>query len=44
MINAINWFEIPAADLTRAMQFYEVLTGSNLKREEFGAPGEEMAI
>ncbi len=44
MQHAINWFEIPVADLTRAMKFYEAMAGAKLKREAFGAPGEEMAI
>jgi uncharacterized protein len=44
MRNAVNWFEIPVADLTRAMAFYAAMTGKALKREAFGPPGEEMAI
>lgn len=44
MQHAVNWFEIPVADLARAMKFYEAMTGKKLKREAFGAPGEEMAI
>lgn len=44
MIHAIHWFEIPVADLSRAMAFYAAMTGSALRRELFGAPGEEMAI
>jgi hypothetical protein len=44
MQHAINWFEIPVANLDCAMMFYEAMTGSKLKREAFGAPGEEMAI
>jgi uncharacterized protein len=44
MQHAVNWFEIPVADLSRAMKFYEAMTGAALKREAFGAPGEEMAI
>jgi uncharacterized protein len=44
MQHAINWFEIPVADLSRAMKFYAAMTGTPLKREAFGAPGEEMAI
>jgi uncharacterized protein len=44
MQHAINWFEIPVADLSRACKFYEAMTGTQLKREAFGAPGEEMAI
>lgn len=44
MPHAINWFEIPVADLTRAMRFYETMTGRKLRREAFGAPGEELAV
>ena len=44
MQHSINWFEIPVADLSRAMKFYEAMTVQKLKREAFGAPGEEMAI
>ncbi len=44
MQHAINWFEIPVADLSRAMKFYEAMTGLALRREAFGPPGEEMAI
>ena len=44
MQHAINWFEIPVADLTRAMRFYQTLTGTTLRREVMGAPGEELAI
>ena len=44
MQHAVNWFEIPVADLARAMKFYEAMTGKKLKREAFGAPGEEMAM
>ncbi len=44
MKNAVNWFEIPVADLSRAMKFYEAMTLCPLKREAFGAPGEEIAV
>jgi uncharacterized protein len=44
MQHAINWFEIPVADLSRAMKFYAAMTGTPLRREAFGAPGEEIAI
>jgi uncharacterized protein len=44
MQHAINWFEIPVTDLARAMRFYEAMTGARLRREAFGAPGEELAI
>ncbi len=44
MEHAINWFEIPVADMARAVRFYEVLTGAALRRESYGGPGEEMAV
>ena len=44
VINALNWFEIPVADLDRAMAFYAALTGAGLRRESYGGPGEEMAV
>jgi predicted enzyme related to lactoylglutathione lyase len=40
--HAINWFEIPCADLGRAQAFYERLLGRTLRREDFG--GEPMAL
>lgn len=39
--SAINWFEIPCADLDRATNFYETLLGTKLVRD--GSEG-EMAI
>jgi uncharacterized protein len=30
MINAINWFEIPVTDFTRAKMFYETLFGASI--------------
>jgi uncharacterized protein len=44
MQHSINWFEIPVADLERAMKFYAAMTGTPMTREAFGPPGEEMAI
>jgi uncharacterized protein len=44
MRHAVNWFEIPVADLTRAVKFYETMTGRTIKREFFGPPGEEMGM
>ena len=44
MQHAITWFEIPATDLKRAMAFYQTVTGNALRRETFGAQGEEMAV
>ncbi|MEO8736982.1 MAG: VOC family protein [Edaphobacter sp.] len=36
--NAINWFEIPCADLDRATTFYETLLGAKMHRESIGDP------
>jgi uncharacterized protein len=44
MQHTINWFDLPATDMARAMQFYQTITGRPLRREAFGAPGEEMAV
>ena len=33
---AINWFEIPVADIDRAQAFYEALLGAPLRREPLG--------
>lgn len=33
-ISAINWFEIPAADLARAARFYGAILGADLRYEE----------
>ncbi len=35
MNNAISWFEIPAADLSRAKTFYETIFGVELQSMEF---------
>jgi predicted enzyme related to lactoylglutathione lyase len=35
--NAINWFEIPCADLDRATTFYETLLGAKMRRENLDA-------
>jgi len=40
--DAISWFEIPATDLGRAMRFYEVVLGIEMKREQMGP--QEMAV
>jgi predicted enzyme related to lactoylglutathione lyase len=42
MKNVINWFEIPAADMDRAVRFYEGVLATKLKRENFG--GSDMAV
>ena len=34
--NAINWFEIPVADMARAQRFYETLLARSLRREQAG--------
>lgn len=34
MQNALNWFEIPAADLDRAARFYERVFDAPLRREK----------
>ncbi|WCM93405.1 VOC family protein [Acidovorax sp. NCPPB 2350] len=39
---AINWFEIPCADLGRAQAFYERVLGRPMRREDFG--GDPMAV
>ena len=41
-LNAISWFEIPAADLERAQRFYESTLGVPLKREQIG--DEQLAV
>jgi uncharacterized protein len=44
MQHAIDWFEIPVLDMNRAMKFYETMSDNKLRREPFGAPGEELAV
>jgi uncharacterized protein len=44
MLNAINWFEIPVADMSRAKRFYGTVMGAELQDSELAAPGERMAI
>ena len=34
--NAINWFEIPVADIDRAQRFYETLLARSLTRQQAG--------
>ena len=36
MQTKINWFEIPASDFARAVQFYEAVFEKKLRIEEFG--------
>lgn len=40
--HAINWFEIPVADMARAIAFYQTLLGVTLRHEHFA--GSELAI
>ncbi|MCJ0765472.1 VOC family protein [Variovorax terrae] len=44
MQHALNWFEIPCAQIDRAQAFYERLLGAALVRENYGGPGMEMAV
>lgn len=37
-LDAVNWLEIPTADLNRAVAFYETLLDVTLRREHFGEP------
>ena len=34
--NALNWFEIPVADIGRAQRFYETLLAKAMRREQMG--------
>ncbi len=34
--NALNWFEIPVTDISRAQRFYETLLARSLRREDMG--------
>ena len=43
MSNALNWFEIPAADMARAMKFYSAILDANLQAFEM-FPGFQMAM
>ena len=42
MSNAINWFEVPVADLNRAKRFYGEVLGAELREERMD--GMNMAI
>jgi predicted enzyme related to lactoylglutathione lyase len=42
MKNVVNWFEIPAVDMDRAVKFWEGVLDTKLKRENFG--GNDMAV
>ncbi len=36
MQHAINWFEIPAVDMERAIKFYSTILSAELQKQEFG--------
>ncbi len=36
MFNAITWFEIPAVDFDRVVEFYSRVVGKELRKGEFG--------
>jgi len=42
-MNASNWFEIPVADMERAIKFYSTVLGAELRKDEPG-PGVKMAV
>lgn len=50
MHNAVNWFEIPAADFERAVNFYNTVLGIEIRKDEFMGepqgffPGDDMAV
>ena len=44
MEHALDWFEIPVADMDRAIRFYETASAGKLRREAFGGPGQELAV
>lgn len=41
--NALNWFEIPVADMERAQRFYETVLDAPLRREAMG-PATTLAV
>ena len=43
MSNALNWFEIPAADIKRAVKFYSTILGTELEISDM-MPGYQMAM
>jgi len=43
MANALNWFEIPASDIKRAMKFYSTIFGVEMSSME-AMPGFTMAM
>lgn len=44
MEHALDWFEIPVADMDRAIRFYETASARKLRREASGGPGQELAV
>ncbi len=36
MANAVNWFEIPVSDFTRAQAFYETILATKMERMDMG--------
>jgi predicted enzyme related to lactoylglutathione lyase len=44
MMNVIDWFEIPTANLDRAAKFYEAVLGVRLKIETFGGTPQAMFL
>lgn len=44
MQHAIQWFEIPVADMARASAFYETTLQVQLRAEAMGAPGNALAV
>lgn len=43
MASTVAWFDIPVSDMSRAIKFYEALTGRKLERLPVG-PNEETAL
>lgn len=43
MTNALNWFEIPVADMERALKFYNTILGADMSAIE-PMPGFQMAM
>ena len=43
MANALNWFEIPVADMGRALKFYNTIFGTAMEAGE-AMPGFKMAM
>jgi predicted enzyme related to lactoylglutathione lyase len=44
MNNIIHWFEIPTANLDRAVKFYETVLGARLKLGTFGQTPQAMFV